>query len=44
VGGALGLALIVSFALGGTTNGTQAFHRSALALPTVSAHLGLAGR
>jgi hypothetical protein len=31
MGGALGLALLVSVALGGTTNGTEAFHRSVLA-------------
>jgi MFS family permease len=31
MGGALGLALLVSVALGGTTNGTDAFHRSVLA-------------
>jgi hypothetical protein len=31
IGGALGLALLVSVALGGTTNGTMAFHRSVLA-------------
>jgi MFS family permease len=30
-GGALGLALLVSVAVGGTTNGTEAFHRSVLA-------------
>jgi hypothetical protein len=31
MGGALGLALLVSVALDGTTNGTDAFHRSVLA-------------
>jgi EmrB/QacA subfamily drug resistance transporter len=31
MGGALGLALLVSVALSGTTNGTEAFHRSVLA-------------
>jgi MFS family permease len=31
MGGALGLALLVSVALGGAANGTEAFHRSALA-------------
>jgi MFS family permease len=31
MGGALGLALLVSVALGGTTNGTEVFHRSVLA-------------
>jgi hypothetical protein len=31
MGGALGLALLVSVALGGTTSGTEAFHRTVLA-------------
>jgi MFS family permease len=31
IGGALGLALLVSIALGGAANGTEAFHRSVLA-------------
>jgi EmrB/QacA subfamily drug resistance transporter len=37
IGGALGLALIVSIALGGTTNGTQAFHSSVLAAAIIAA-------
>jgi len=37
MGGALGLALLVSVALGGTTNGAEVFHRSVLAAATFAA-------
>jgi hypothetical protein len=42
MGGALGLALLVSFALGGTANGTEAFHRSVLAAAIFAAASALA--
>jgi MFS family permease len=37
MGGALGLALLVSVALGGTTTGTEVFHRSVLAAAVFAA-------
>jgi MFS family permease len=42
MGGALGLALLVSIALSGTTNGTEAFHRSALTAAIFAAASALA--
>jgi MFS family permease len=41
MGGALGLAVLVSVALGGTTNGTEAFHRSVLAAAIFAAATAL---